>query len=78
MLGWDLQPGASGLLAGKPISISADGMRNHTPGVRTGSGPTILALGDSYTEGFAVADDETWPAATPADASWPAAFAITA
>lgn len=62
MLGWDLQPGASGLLAGKPISISADGMRNHTPGVRAGSGPTILALGDSYTEGFAVADDETWPA----------------
>jgi hypothetical protein len=61
-LGWDLQPGASGLLAGKPISISADGMRNHTPGVRVGSGPTILAFGDSYTEGYAVADDETWPA----------------
>ncbi|MBP6768193.1 MAG: hypothetical protein KA171_10455 [Reyranella sp.] len=62
LLGWGLQPGASGLLAGKPISISADGMRNHAPGVRAGSGPTILALGDSYTEGFAVADDETWPA----------------
>ena len=61
-LGWDLQPGASGLLAGRPISISADGMRNHTPGVRAGSGPSILALGDSYTEGYAVADDETWPA----------------
>lgn len=61
-LGWDLQPGASGLLAGKPISISAGGMRNHGPGVRAGSGPTILALGDSYTEGYAVADDETWPA----------------
>lgn len=61
-LGWDLQPGASGLLAGKPISISAEGMRNHASGVKAGSGPTILALGDSYTEGFAVADDETWPA----------------
>lgn len=61
-LGWDLQPGAKGLLAGKPISISADGMRNHTPGVRVGSGPTVLALGDSYTEGYAVADDESWPA----------------
>lgn len=62
VLGWDLQPGASGLLAGRPISISADGMRNHASGIRAGSGSTILALGDSYTEGFAVADDETWPA----------------
>jgi hypothetical protein len=61
-LGWDLQPGASGLLAGRTISISAEGMRNHASGVKAGSGPTILALGDSYTEGFAVADNETWPA----------------
>lgn len=62
VLGWDLQPGASGLLAGRPISISPEGMRNHALGAKAGRGPTILALGDSYTEGFAVADDETWPA----------------
>ncbi len=61
-LGWDLQPGASGLLAGRPISISTEGMRYHASGVKAGAGPTILALGDSYTEGFAVGDDETWPA----------------
>lgn len=61
-LGWDLQPGASGLLAGKPVTISAHGMRQHTTAVREGSGAAVLALGDSYTEGYAVADDETWPA----------------
>lgn len=62
VLGWDLQPGASGLLAGKPITISADGMRKHATFASEGSGPPILAIGDSYTEGYAVADDETWPA----------------
>ena len=62
VLGWDLQPGASGLLAGKPITISADGMRRHATLAKEGSGPPILALGDSYTEGYAVADDETWSA----------------
>ena len=61
-LGWDLQPGASGLLAGKPITISADGTRQHTTATKEGSGTAILAIGDSYTEGYAVADDETWPA----------------
>lgn len=62
VLGWDLQPGAAGLLAGKPIAISHDGMRKHSAFAREGSGPPILAIGDSYTEGYAVADDETWPA----------------
>ena len=62
VLGWDLQPGASGLLAGKPITISAEGFRNHTPAVGADAGASILAVGDSYTEGYAVADDETWPA----------------
>lgn len=62
VLGWDLQPEVSGLLAGRPITISADGMRSHSRFAPLGSGPPILALGDSYTEGYAVGDDETWPA----------------
>jgi hypothetical protein len=81
MLGWDLQPGASGLLAGKPNSISADGMRNHTPV----SGPA--AARRSWHWAIPTPKASQWRTtrpgppisnATPADVSWPAACAITA
>jgi hypothetical protein len=37
-------------------------MREHNLGAAFPTGPGILALGDSFTEGFAVSNDETWPA----------------
>jgi hypothetical protein len=60
-LGWAPVPGASGILMHQPASFSADGLRNQNKGLAT-SGPPILAVGDSFTVGYAVNDDETWPA----------------
>ena len=61
-LGWEPIPGYSGLLFGRPMSFSKDGLRNHNLGTAPAAGPLILVLGDSYSEGYAVGDDETWPA----------------
>jgi lysophospholipase L1-like esterase len=66
-LGHEPVPGFKGELKGKPISFSADGTRNHNLGQNPGRpaplGPPVLTLGDSFTEGYMVGDDETWPAA---------------
>jgi hypothetical protein len=61
-LGWEPIPGLSGTLMGKPFSTSPEGLRQHYRAQPQPSGPSILAFGDSFTEGFAVGDDETWPA----------------
>ena len=61
-LGYEPRPGVSGTLKGETLSYSADGFRNHNPDRPAAAGPVILALGDSYTEGYAVSDDESWPA----------------
>lgn len=63
LLGWSPIPGVSGTLMGKPFSASSEGMREHNLGASPAAGPPILALGDSFTEGFAVGNDDTWPAA---------------
>jgi hypothetical protein len=61
-LGWAPQPGSSGILMHQPASFSVDGLRNQNKDLRTGGRPAILAVGDSFTVGFAVKDDESWPA----------------
>lgn len=61
-LGYEPRPGVSGTLRGETLSYSANGFRNHNLDRPAPTGPVILALGDSYTEGYAVSDDETWPA----------------
>ncbi|MFO1160713.1 MAG: GDSL-type esterase/lipase family protein [Reyranellaceae bacterium] len=61
MLGYQTLSNVSGTLRGKTASYSAEGTRNHNLGSRP-SGPPILAVGDSFTEGYEVANDETWPA----------------
>lgn len=61
-LGYEPRPGVSGTLHGETLSYSADGFRNHNLGRPAATGPLILALGDSFTEGYAVSDDESWPA----------------
>ncbi len=61
-LGWEPMPGVSGTLMEKPFSVSQEGMRQQNLGAPPATGPLILALGDSFTEGFAVGNDETWPA----------------
>ena len=61
-LGHEPVPGFTGLLQGKPISISAQGLRQHHAGEAPRAGPSVLVFGDSFTEGFMVGDDETWPA----------------
>jgi hypothetical protein len=62
VLGWAPEPGSSGILMHQPASFSADGLRNQNEGLETGGGPSVLAVGDSFTVGFAVKDDESWPA----------------
>lgn len=61
-LGWRPNAGVSGTLLDKVFSVSALGTRNHNLDAPPARGPTILALGDSFTEGFGVGNDETWPA----------------
>jgi lysophospholipase L1-like esterase len=61
-LGHEPVPGFKGELKGKPISFSAQGLRNHNLDRPAALGPLTLALGDSFTEGYMVGDDETWPA----------------
>ncbi len=66
-LGWMPIAGSSGTLYGKPVSFTRQGTRAHNrdlppvPGPAAAA-PPIVAFGDSMTEGFAVGDDETWPA----------------
>jgi GDSL-like Lipase/Acylhydrolase family len=61
-LGWTPIPGSAGTLLGKPFSFTEQGTREQNrdrPPVR---GRLIIAFGDSMTEGYAVGNDETWPA----------------
>jgi hypothetical protein len=60
-LGWIPIPGSSGTLLGKPLSFTDQGTREQNRD-RPATGPLIIAFGDSMTEGFAVGNDETWPA----------------
>lgn len=62
VLGYEPQGSATGTLGGQPVSYSAEGFRNHNLGAPPAEGALILAVGDSFTEGWAVRDDETWPA----------------
>jgi lysophospholipase L1-like esterase len=61
-LGWTPIPGSSGTLLGKPISFTEDGTREQNRDRPLLTGPLIVAFGDSMTEGYAVGNDETWPA----------------
>jgi hypothetical protein len=61
-LGWAPIPGSSGPMLGKPFSFTAEGTREQNRDRPPATGPLILAICDSMTEGFAVANDETWPA----------------
>jgi hypothetical protein len=49
-------------MLGKPFSFTGEGTREQNRDRPPATGPLILALGDSMTEGFAVGNDETWPA----------------
>ncbi len=62
LLGYEPIPDYKGTLAGKPISFDARGLREHDLDGPAPAGPTILAIGDSFTEGYLVGNDETWPA----------------
>jgi hypothetical protein len=61
-LGWTPVPGSSGTLLGKPISFTEEGTREQNRDRPLVTGPLIIAFGDSMTEGYAVGNDETWPA----------------
>jgi hypothetical protein len=61
-LGWTPIPGSSGTLLGKPISFTEEGTREQNRDRPPVTGPLIIAFGDSMTEGYAVGNDETWPA----------------
>lgn len=50
-------------MLGHPLSFTAAGTRAQNREGPAATGPLIVAFGDSMTEGYAVGDDETWPAA---------------
>ncbi|MFN4017782.1 MAG: SGNH/GDSL hydrolase family protein [Reyranella sp.] len=62
-LGWAPVAGSAGTMLGKPLSFTAQGTRAQNREGPPATGTLIVAFGDSMTEGFAVGDDETWPAA---------------
>ncbi len=61
-LGWVPIPDSSGTMLGKPLSFTAEGTREQNRDRPPATGPLIIAFGDSMTEGYAVGNDETWPA----------------
>ncbi len=61
-LGWAPVAGSSGKMLGKFLTFADDGTRAHNREAPAATGPSILALGDSMTEGYAAGDNETWPA----------------
>jgi hypothetical protein len=61
-LGWTPIPGSSGTMLGKPLSFTEAGTREQNRDRPRAIGPLIIAFGDSMTEGYAVGNDETWPA----------------
>lgn len=61
-LGWTPIPGSSGTLLGGPFAFTDQGTREQNRERRPANGPLIIAFGDSMTEGYAVGNDETWPA----------------
>jgi hypothetical protein len=61
-LGWTPIPGSVGTLLGKPLSFTGHGTREQNRDRPPVTGPLIIAFGDSMTEGYAVGNDETWPA----------------
>ncbi len=61
-LGHEPVPGFSGLLKNLHLSFSSQGLRNHNLAAPPLSGASVLALGDSFTEGYFVEDDQSWPA----------------
>jgi lysophospholipase L1-like esterase len=61
-LGWEPTPDITGTLMGKHISFTKEGTRVHNLDRPPPTGPLIVAFGDSVTEGYAVGNDETWPA----------------
>ncbi len=64
-LGWVPEPGRTGRenLWHTQVTIDGDGLRGNGPASLPRNPPSILALGDSFTFGDEVSDDETWPAA---------------
>src|SRR6185503_3834037 len=50
------------ILMHQPVSFSEKGLRDQNKGLQVDERRPILAVGDSYTLGYAVKDDETWPA----------------
>jgi hypothetical protein len=62
MLGWVPVAGSAGTMLGKPLTFTAEGTRAQNLEAPPATGPLIVTFGDSMTEGYAVGDDETWPA----------------
>jgi lysophospholipase L1-like esterase len=59
---WTLRPNQQAFTYGAAATIDARGFRTNGPGAPRDGPLTILALGDSFTFGLGVRDEETWPA----------------
>jgi lysophospholipase L1-like esterase len=61
---FSLEPNQQAYTYGAPATILSNGLRSNgvDTGPRAESAPVIIALGDSFTFGLGVNDDQTWPA----------------
>ncbi len=62
VLGFVPKPGAFVTWSGVTVSIGANGVRGNGQPSPVRSRPLVLAIGDSFTYGDQVADNQTWPA----------------
>ncbi|TAJ97448.1 MAG: hypothetical protein EPO10_18725 [Reyranella sp.] len=62
ILGWAPVAGSSGKMLGKFLTFTDEGTRAQNREAPRAIGPSIMTFGDSMTEGYAVGDNETWPA----------------
>ena len=70
LLGHEPVPGSEGSVFGAPVSYTADGMRRNGPQPSPSGPPVVLAVGDSFTEGWGRDDEATWRAHLESDTGW--------
>ncbi len=59
---YTLRPNQGGYTYGAPFRVDEEGIRRNSEDDRAGFSRKVVALGDSFTFGMGVADNETWPA----------------
>jgi lysophospholipase L1-like esterase len=62
LLGWGLRPGLKGGSGNHTFTVGEFGFRMNSPEIIPPATNAIIAVGDSFTAGSEVSDNESWPA----------------